>query len=46
MAALVPIMFCNFYKVKNFKIALSSTMTVAKGENNCGSGILKFLVKK
>ncbi len=38
-----PDMFCNFYLVKNHKIAKTSEMTKAREKNEHGLGILRIL---
>jgi hypothetical protein len=42
VAAWFPDMFCNFYLVKNHKIAKNSTTTKAKEKNNQRFGILRI----
>ena len=43
MAALVPDIFCNFYIVKNHKIANNSATTEAREKNKDIFGILRIL---
>ena len=43
VAALVPDMFCNFYLVKNHKIAKTSTIAKAKEKNKYRFRILRIL---
>jgi hypothetical protein len=45
VAALVPDMFCNFYLVKNHKIANNSATTEAREKNKDIFGILRILEK-
>jgi hypothetical protein len=42
---LVPDMFCNFYSVKNHKIANNSATTEARENNKSIFGILRILEK-
>ncbi len=43
MAAWVSDMFCNFYLMKNHKIAINSTTAKARGKNKHLFGILGIL---
>jgi len=45
VAALVPDMVCNFYLVKNHKIANNSTTIEAREKNKHIFGILRILEK-